>query len=118
LASSVAVNPFLGQTNESLAKASARLARVAGVQIIMPRSWYQERIASSAITDEDLSAALASSAITPRPTGLTELKAAARGTTPKAKAIPTIAELATETSGDRLVRLHRRSLWRLGRRVF
>ncbi len=99
LASSVAVNPFLGQTGESLAQASARLARVAGVSITMPRSWYQERIASGAITDEDLSAAIATSSIAPHPIGLTELKAAARGTTPKAKPTPTIAGLATDASG-------------------
>ena len=99
LASSVAINPFLGQTSESLAQASARLARVAGASITMPRSWYQERIASGAVTDEDLSAALASLSITPRPTSLAELKVAARGTTPKAKAMPTIADLAADASG-------------------
>jgi uncharacterized protein YbcC (UPF0753/DUF2309 family) len=99
LASSVAVNPFLGQTRESLAQAGARLARVAGISITMPRSWYQERIASGAVTDEDLAAALASAPITARPTGLAEMKAAARGTTPKAKAVPTIAALAADASG-------------------
>ena len=55
LASSVAVNPFLGQTDESLATVGARLARVAGVSVTMPRNWYQERIASGVITDADLS---------------------------------------------------------------
>ena len=38
----------------------ARLARVAGVAVTMPRRWYQEQIASGAITDADLSEALAS----------------------------------------------------------
>jgi hypothetical protein len=33
LASSVAVNPFLGQTNETLALAGARLGRVAGTAV-------------------------------------------------------------------------------------
>ncbi|WP_372894105.1 putative inorganic carbon transporter subunit DabA, partial [Rhodosalinus sp.] len=37
LASSVAVNPYLGQTGESLARAGARLARVAGLSVTMPR---------------------------------------------------------------------------------
>ena len=36
LASSVAVNPFLGQTGESLARAGVRLARVAGVARQLP----------------------------------------------------------------------------------
>ena len=84
---------------ESLAQAGARLARVAGVPVTMPRSWYQDRIASGAITDEDLSAALASAPVTPRPADLTELKAAARATTPKVKATPTIADLAADASG-------------------
>nr|QQZ51149.1 DUF2309 family protein [Phenylobacterium glaciei] len=59
LASSVAVNPFLGQADENLATVGARLARVAGVAVTMPRNWYQERIASGVITDGDLSEALA-----------------------------------------------------------
>jgi uncharacterized protein YbcC (UPF0753/DUF2309 family) len=99
LASSVAVNPFLGQTGESLAQTGARLARVAGISVTMPRSWYQERIASGAITDEDLSEALASAPITLRPKGLADLKAAARGSTPEVKGASTIANLAMEASG-------------------
>ena len=43
LASSVAVNPFLGQAGESLVEAGARLARVAGVPVTMPRSWPLRR---------------------------------------------------------------------------
>ena len=99
LASSVAVNPFLGQTRESLAQAGARLARVAGVSVTMPRSWYQERIGSGEITDEDLAAALASSSISPRAISVTALKAAARGATPKVQATPTVSDLAAAASG-------------------
>jgi hypothetical protein len=36
LEATVAVNPFLGQTGEDLATASARLARVAGVALTAP----------------------------------------------------------------------------------
>ncbi|WBO58082.1 DUF2309 domain-containing protein [Acidocella sp. MX-AZ03] len=36
LASSVAVNPFLGQAGEPLAVAGARLARIAGARVTMP----------------------------------------------------------------------------------
>jgi hypothetical protein len=60
LASSVAVNPFLGQAHESLAAVGARLERVAGTPVTMPRSWYDERIASGVITDADLLDALVS----------------------------------------------------------
>ena len=63
LASSVAVNPFLGQAGESLATAGARLARVAGLPITMPRRWYGDRIASGMISDEDLRQALHSAPV-------------------------------------------------------
>ena len=57
LASSVAVNPFLGQTGEPLATAAARLRRTAGIALTMPRSWYAERLRSGEIADKDLQAA-------------------------------------------------------------
>jgi hypothetical protein len=56
LASHVAVNPFLGQTAATLAETGARLARVGGVPVTMPRNWYRDRIAAGEITDDDLSA--------------------------------------------------------------
>ena len=99
LASSVAVNPFLGQTDENLATVGARLARVAGAPVTMPRNWYQERIASGAITDADLSDALSRAPATLRPANLAALKAAARISKPEIRAYPTIADLATEASG-------------------
>ena len=99
LASSVAVNPFLGQTDESLATVGARLARVAGVSVTMPRNWYQERIASGVITDADLSEALASAPTALRPANLTALKSVAHVSKPAVSALPTIADLAAEVSG-------------------
>ena len=99
LASSVAVNPFLGQTDQNLATVAARLARVAGVAVTMPRSWHQERIASGVITDDDLSGALASAPAAMRPANLAALKSAAHVSKPTAGALPTIADLAAEVSG-------------------
>lgn len=99
LASSVAVNPFLGQTGESLAQAGSRLARVAGVSVTMPRSWYLDRIASGAISDEDLLEAISGAPANLRPTDLPALKTAARTPAPKVAALPTIADLAAEASG-------------------
>ena len=61
LASSVAVNPYLGQTGERLALTGARLARVAGLTVTMPRDWYQARVADGRIDDDDLTAALEAS---------------------------------------------------------
>lgn len=99
LASSVAVNPFLGQTQESLATVGARLERVAGAQVTMPRSWYQERIASGVIIDVDLSDALVCAPEATRPADLAALKSAALLSTPEISAAPTIADLAAEASG-------------------
>ena len=99
LASSVAVNPFLGQTGESLAKAGSRLSRVAGVSVTMPRGWYQARIASGAISDKDLLEALFIAPADLRPADLAALKSAALAPAPKLAALPTIADLAAEASG-------------------
>lgn len=99
LASSVAVNPFLGQSGESLAQTAARLGRVAGIAVTMPRSWYLERIASGAITDEDLADALSASPHAMRPASPAALKAAAATAAPPPKALPSVAELAAEASG-------------------
>jgi uncharacterized protein YbcC (UPF0753/DUF2309 family) len=99
LASSVAVNPFLGQTGESLAQAGARLQRIAGATVTMPRNWYRERIAGGAITDADLLQALAGAPSALRPSGLEALKAAALVEAPAPAALPAIADLASEVSG-------------------
>jgi len=58
LASSVAVNPFLGQAGEGLSMAGARLARVAGAPVTLPRRWFREQITRGVITDADLAEAL------------------------------------------------------------
>ena len=99
LASSVAVNPFLGQTHESLAMAGARLARVAGAAVTMPRSWYRDRIASGVISDADLSDSLACAPALARPASLAALKCAALTPADEPRAAPTIADLAAEASG-------------------
>ena len=70
LASSVAVNPFLGQAGEPLATTAARLARVAGVAVTMPRAWYLECISKGIIEDADLQGALACAAAGPCPASL------------------------------------------------
>ncbi len=99
LASSVAVNPFLGQAGENLAVAGERLARVAGVAVTMPRSWYQARIASGAINDTDLGDALAAAPIDLRPASLADLKEAASHPSREITALPTIADLTAAASG-------------------
>ncbi|MDE2357694.1 MAG: DUF2309 domain-containing protein [Alphaproteobacteria bacterium] len=99
LASSVAVNPFLGQADQSLAQVGARLARVAGAPITMPRSWYAGKIRAGVIDDADLEAALARAPVGPRPANIAELKAAASVEPLAPIALPTIADLAAHVSG-------------------
>jgi uncharacterized protein len=99
LASSVAVNPFLGQTGEDLATAGARLARVAGAPVTMPRRWYRAMIDAREITDADLEAALANAPASQRLADLAELKAAVAVEPAPARALPTIADLAAQVSG-------------------
>jgi uncharacterized protein len=59
LSSSVAVNPFLGQSGQTLASTGAQLGRAAGLRITMPKGWYAARIEDGTIGDADLTAALA-----------------------------------------------------------
>jgi hypothetical protein len=99
LASSVAVNPFLGQAHESLATTGARLARVAGAAVTVPRAWRQAQISAGAISDPDLLDAWARAPAHLRPADLAALKAAAAGAAPTPAATPSIAELAAEVSG-------------------
>src|SRR6056297_4265449 len=75
LEATVAVNPFLGQTGEDLATASARLARVSGVRITRPRAEYAAQVADGTITDDDMAAALIGSASPLKPVDLALLKA-------------------------------------------
>jgi uncharacterized protein YbcC (UPF0753/DUF2309 family) len=100
LASSVAVNPFLGQTGESLAEAAARLGRAAGISLTMPRAWYAARIKAGEITPADLEAA-AAAAPPALGAGLTAaaLIAAAETPAPRPAALPSVAELAAAVSG-------------------
>tara|TARA_R110000868_G_scaffold56546_3_gene174953 strand:+ start:20972 stop:23356 length:2385 start_codon:yes stop_codon:yes gene_type:complete len=99
LASSVAVNPFLGQAEEGLAQAGARLARVAGAPVTMPRNWYQEKIATGAISDRDLFDAWKNAPAAQRPADIAALKVSAAENAPPLNVLPTIADLAAESSG-------------------
>ncbi|MBZ8118945.1 DUF2309 domain-containing protein [Roseovarius sp. LXJ103] len=98
LASSVAVNPYLGQTAETLAQAGARLGRVGGVAVTMPRAWYHARITQGVITDADIEAALAADGGKALP-DLAKLKHIASTEAPAPTPQPTIVDLASEASG-------------------
>ena len=99
LSSSVAVNPYLGQTNQTLAQTAALLSRAAGAPVTMPRDWYRDRIANGTITDDDLTGALNSVPVPLRPWSLAALKAAADRPSAHIVPVPTIADLAAQVSG-------------------
>ncbi len=99
LASSVAVNPFLGHTGEPLWVAAAQLARGTGTAVTMPRSWYRDRIASGSITDEDLQEALADAPAALRPADCAALKAALGSDGQPVRAVPTVASLCAAAAG-------------------
>jgi uncharacterized protein YbcC (UPF0753/DUF2309 family) len=99
LASYVAVNPYLGQTHETLAEVGTRLGRVKGIPVTMPRSWYQERITAGEIIDADLSDALAACPHDQKPADLGSLKAAITAEPAAPKALPTMVDLAAKVGG-------------------
>ena len=99
LASSVAVNPYLGQTGLDLARTAALLERVAGASVTKPRGWYRDRIASGSVTEADLAAALAAADPSLRLPTLAQLLASLSRSKRPGKAVPTIAGLAAQASG-------------------
>ncbi len=99
LSANVAVNPFLGQTGETLAITAARLARVAGARITPPRAHWAQKWDAGDITDVDLEDALAALEGQFNAPTLQEIKAALKEDTPAPKALPTVAELAMDVSG-------------------
>ncbi len=99
LASSVAVNPFISQTGDTLAQTAARLGRISGTPVTQPRDWYLARIAAGRISDADLAGALAASPDAGRPADLAALKAAMRQPAPVQQALPSVVGLAAEASG-------------------
>lgn len=98
----VAVNPFLGFADQGFAETSATLRRVAGADMLMPRSFYAGHIAEGFITDADLAEGLASVPPgAPKPADVPALKAAAQ-TAPAARARPVAAVATIAEVLDRL----------------
>ncbi len=99
LDATVAVNPFLGQTEEDLAQASARLARVGGVKLTQARPAYAAMVDKGEIIEADLQAALDDCTHPLKPASLSALTVALRleGSTPNL--LPTVADLAARATG-------------------
>ncbi|EIL94771.1 YbcC family protein [Rhodanobacter spathiphylli] len=100
LATSVAVNPYLGHVDETLAMTSVRLRRAAGVRSTMPRRWYAERMRAGEISDADLAAAWKAAPTIPAIETLAQLKASASMDSRTLGAHPTVAALASAASGS------------------
>ncbi|MFP5479576.1 MAG: YbcC family protein [Alphaproteobacteria bacterium] len=116
LDATVAVNPFLGQTGEDLATASARLARVAGVGLTQPRAELVAKVTAGEISDDDLAAALIASPSPVKPRDLAWLKARMQTPGPRPQALPTVADLAAKATGTDWPAVIERSfgLWAAG----
>lgn len=99
LSSSVAVNPFLGQTGASLPVTSAQLARVAGTRIMPARSQWTDKLTSGDMTDDDIRAALALVDAGAHDLRLDEVKSALSQERPAPVAMPTVAHIAADVSG-------------------
>ncbi|WP_169543160.1 YbcC family protein [Sneathiella aquimaris] len=99
LDSSVAVNPFFGQSTETLAHVAARLDRIGGIDIVMPRNWYQDKIERNEITDQDLEDALNATPYQNRPADIEALKNALNAPVEMGRRLNTVSELAAKASG-------------------
>ncbi|MEM9234703.1 MAG: putative inorganic carbon transporter subunit DabA, partial [Pseudomonadota bacterium] len=93
LATSVAVNPFLGQSDEPLTMTAARLARVGGIPVTMPREWYRDKLNNGELTDQDISAALSRS---DAGLSLEAVKAALASPSAPLTSLPTVARLSSD----------------------
>lgn len=105
----VAVNPFLGFTDRSFHATCALLRRVARVEMLMPRAFYREAIASGAVETRDVEDALALAASWRwnAPTTVDDVRAALHEERSDAGAlaarVPTVSEvLDSLASGDRI----------------
>ena len=101
LDATVAVNPFLGQSGEDLATASARLGRVAGVATTRTMADYAADLKAGQMTEADIEAAMAACTSPAKPKDMATLRAMLeRGTAPAGSGrLPNLAELAAETTG-------------------
>ena len=99
LSSNVAVNPFLGQTGETLAATAARLARVGGARITPSRAHWADKLRAGEITDTDLLDAVSVVKGDGDTLRLQDVKTALENDTTDPKALPTVAELAADVSG-------------------
>lgn len=94
LDATVAVNPWLGQAKEDRRAAAARLARVGGGRMFLPRETVAAMIDAGEVTAEDLLTAEAAHGMAPG-----TLAKAARQTASKTAVLPALTDLVQDDSG-------------------
>lgn len=105
----VAVNPFLGFADQSFGATAASLKRVAGADMLMPRSFYLEAIESGLIEDDAIARALSTAPLSlARPTDVSALKKAAVTSSPSKARPPAVVSTVAEVL-DSLARGDRQS---------
>jgi uncharacterized protein YbcC (UPF0753/DUF2309 family) len=60
----VAVNPYMGFSNEKFDNTAQKLAAIGGVQMTLPTTFYTNKIAEGKITQDDIAVALAKKSVT------------------------------------------------------
>ena len=94
LAATVAVNPWLGQTGEDRTLAAARMARVGGGRMFLPRATVAAMIDAGEVTAADIAATAAAHGLDPD-----ALMRAARQPAADPAPAPTVADLARRQDG-------------------
>ncbi|WP_019015038.1 YbcC family protein [Elioraea tepidiphila] len=97
LDSFVAVNPFLGVADLPFPAAVPAMAVTAGARMLMPRRYWQGRIAAGAITREDIATALARLGMAAEPDGI--IAAASAEAPPLPEPLPLVSDLLAEHAG-------------------
>lgn len=99
----VAVNPFVGFSNERFDAACGLFRQLAGIELLMPRSFYRQALASGRIVAEDLQSALKDSAVRDRTSiDLEDLKRTLESERPApspSDRVATVSDILDEISG-------------------
>jgi hypothetical protein len=99
----VAVNPYMGLSEQTFERAAHTMAQRAGATMTAPRAFYAKAIESGRMTDADLEAALEEVEIVEgAPNTVAALREFAKNAVPvQYDTVPTLADVAHETTGDR-----------------
>lgn len=96
LSATVAVNPFLGQADLDLAHTGARLGRLAGARLTLPRSWFRSAWQRGQITRGDLEDAIAAAQSS---LSLNSVLEALERETSAPRPLPMVSDLAAQAGG-------------------